>query len=282
MGRNEARRDQRHADQDQFHNVRMQLGRRGFEKVEKATIVMLGVGGVGSNLALGLSGCGFRRLTLIDEDTVSRRNLPLSDIFTARDVGEYKAEVVRRFLASKYGRRLEIRVYTVYSDKVPVQSITEPDMLFLGVDDPWSRFAITNLRVQANKPYVNLGFHGWEAAYMLVIPRKTACWACMWRPDDSRKVEKLKREGKCPEPEPNVPGAVTPASIQQLIGFAAGEAVKFFAGQGRLVQYYRFNVRTGDAERRFLDSADFLKPDQDCPVCAQEAEVDVSRIRRNN
>jgi molybdopterin-synthase adenylyltransferase len=259
----------------------MQLGRRSFAKVEKATIVEIGVGGLGSNLALSLAGCGFCHFTLVDGDTISRRNIPLSDIFTTRHLGEYKVEVVRRFLTEKYGRRVKVKAYPVYSDKVPVQAITEPDMLFLGVDDTWTRFGITNLRVQANKPYVNLGFHGWEAAYMLVIPRETACWACMWRPDDSRKVEKLKREGKCPEPEPNVPGAVTPASIQHLIGFAVGEAVKFFAGQGRLVQYYKFNVRTGEVEKRFLDSPDFLKPDHDCPICAQEAEVDVSRIRKD-
>jgi molybdopterin/thiamine biosynthesis adenylyltransferase len=176
---------------------------------------------------------------------------------------------------------LKLKIYPVYSDKVPAKVITEPDMLFLGVDDRWTRLAITNLRVQANKPYINLGFYGWEAAYMLVLPHRTACWACLWRPDDAEKVEKLKREGKCPEPEPNIPGAVTPASIQQLVGFAAGEAVKFFTGKGRLIQYYKFNVQTGESEKRFLDSPDFFKPDIDCPICGQRDEIDVSRIRRN-
>jgi molybdopterin/thiamine biosynthesis adenylyltransferase len=274
-------RTQRLEDEDQFLNVRMQLGRRGFGKVEKATLAMLGVGGLGSNLALSLAGSGFRCFTLVDGDTVSRRNVPLSDAFTTRDVEEYKVTAVRRSLTAKYGRRVKVSAYPVYSDKVPVQAITEPDMLFLGVDDRWTRLAITNLRVQANKPYVNIGFYGWEAAYMLVIPHKTACWACLWRPNDTKRVEKLKREGKCPEPEPNVPGAVTPASVQQLAGFAAGEAVKFFARQGRLVQYYKFNVRTGEVEKRFLDSPDFLKPDHDCPVCAQEADVDVSRFTKD-
>lgn len=240
----------------------------------------MGAGGLGSNLGLALAGSGFCHITLMDGDTVSQRNIPLSDIFTTYDVGECKADVVAHFLKAKYGKRLKMRIYNRYSDRVPVEAITEPDMLFLGVDDRWTRLAITNLRVQANKPYVNLGFYGWEAAYVLVIPHKTACWACLWRPGDSEKIEKLKRERKCPEPEPNVPGAVTPASIQQLIGFAAGEAVKYFTGLGRLIQYYKFNVQTGDCEKRFLDSPDFFKPDPDCPICRQEEEIDVSRIRR--
>jgi adenylyltransferase/sulfurtransferase len=219
---------------------------------------------------------------MMDGDTVSQRNIPLSDPFTARDIGEYKAEVVRRFLQEKYGRRLKLKIYPVYSDKVSIGAITEPDLLFLGVDDRWTRLAITNLRVQANKPYINLGFYGWEAAYMLVVPHETACWACLWRLDDTEEVEKLRREGKCPQPEPNVPGAVTPASIQHLVGFAAGEAIKYFTGLGRLVQYYKFNVQTGDCEKRFLDSPDFFKPDPDCPICRREEEIDVSRLRRSS
>jgi molybdopterin/thiamine biosynthesis adenylyltransferase len=265
-----------------FYNVRQQFGNDAFAKVERARIVEVGIGGIGSNLGSALAGSGFRHLSFMDGDTVSRRNVPLSDVFTTRDVGQYKAKVLADLLTAKYGKRLRLKIYNVYSDKVPVESLTEPDMLFLGVDDRWTRLTITSLRVQADKPYVNLGFYGWEAAYMLVIPHKTACWACLWRPDDAEKVEKLKREGKCPEPETNVPGAVSPASIQQLVGFAAGEAVKFFTGHGKLIQYYKFNVQTGDSEKRFLDSPNRFKPDPDCPICSRGEGIDVSRIRRNS
>lgn len=214
----------------------------------------------------------------MDGDEISERNIPLSSVFTLRDVGRYKVKVTEAFLRSKFGDRIDIESYSLFSDKARIEAMTGPEMLFLGVDDPWTRLSITNLRVEANKPYMNLGFYGWEASYMLVLPHRTACWACLWRPRDDERVQKLKREGKCPEPEPNVPGAVIPGTVQRLIGFAAGEAVKFFAGIGRLAQYYKFNTFTGDEDLRFLDSPRFFKPDPECPVCRREEEIDVSEI----
>ena len=280
MGRgNDRERKQQVEDTDSFYNIRLQLGRQNFRKVEKATLAFIGVGGINSNLVLALAGTGFRHFLLIDGDRVSRRNIALSNIFTQRDINSHKANVAEAFLRSKYGSRIEIETHSTYSDKVPFEMITEPDMLFLGVDDRWSRLAITNLRAEANKPYVNLGFYGWEASYMLVLPRKTACWACLWRPRDDERVLRLKREGKCPEPEPNVPGAVIPATVQRLIGFTAGETVKFFTGIGKLTQYYKFNTLTGHEELRFLDSPDFFKPDPTCPICHEEEEIDVSQIK---
>jgi hypothetical protein len=68
----------------------------------------------------------------------------------------------------------------------------------VGIGNPspelWTKLDITNIRVQAGKTYVNLGFFGWEASYMLIVPHKTACWACLFRPAESEKIEKLKRE----------------------------------------------------------------------------------------
>jgi len=277
MGRRRTEeRKQTIGDRDLFYNIRLQLGRESLKKVERARLVFIGTGGIGSNLALALSGTGFRRFILIDGDKISRRNIPLSNVFTQRNVGDYKVKVVEAFLRSKYGNRIEIRSHIQYSDKVPVEIVTEPDLLFLGVDDQWTRLAITNLRVEANRPYVNLGFYGWEASYMLVIPHRTACWACLWRPRDDERVLKLKREGRCPEPEPNLPGAVIPATVQRLIGFTAGETVKFFTGIGRLAQHYKFNTLTGQDEMRFLSSPDFFKPDPECPICHKEEEIDVS------
>ena len=238
---------------------------------------MAGVGSLGSNLAQALAGTGFRRLTLIDGDKVSLRNLPLSSIFTRRDEGRYKVEVVRDYLQAKYGSRLSLRTIPKYTDRAPRDLLTKPDLLVLGVDDRWTRLAVTNIRVEAGLPYVNLGFLGWEGEYMYVT-KGTACWACLWRPNEDEKVEKLKREGKCPQPEPNVPGAVTPAAVQHLVGFAAGEITKLVIEKGRLVQYYKFNVESGASDIRFLDSANAFRPDPKCPICQKEEEIDVSEI----
>jgi molybdopterin/thiamine biosynthesis adenylyltransferase len=263
-----------------FRNIQAQLGDKDFRKIEQATVVLVGAGGIGSNMAQALAGTGFSQLTLIDGDKVSVRNLPLSSVFTAKDVGRYKVKVVRDHLNAKYGTRMNLVAIPEYTDKVPTDLLTKPDLLVLGVDDRWTRLAVTNIRVEAGLPYVNLGFLGWEGEY-LHVTKGTACWACLWRPNDSEKVEKLKREGRCPEPEPNVPGAVTPAAVQHLIGFAVGEIAKIVTQRGRLVQYHKFNVETGASDTRFLDSPNAFRPDPTCPICSKEEEFDVSEFGKN-
>jgi molybdopterin/thiamine biosynthesis adenylyltransferase len=264
---------------DPFYNVKQALGRQGFRKIQRVTVAFVGNGGLGSNLALSLAGSGFRRFILIDGDTVSERNIPLSNAFTLKHVGKPKVYAVRSALEARFGEKLDIECYPTYSDKVPEEAITEPELLVLAVDDRWTKLAITSMRVDANKPYVHLGFLGWEASYMLVIPHKTACWACLFRPDDNKRVEKLKREGKCPEPDPNIPGAVTSGTIQRLIGFTANEIAKLFTGAENLAQYYSFDASTHNQLLRFLGSSHF-QPDPDCPICRRESEIDVADLER--
>jgi len=258
------------------------LGEEAIREVEKARITLVGCGGIGSNLALALAGTGFKNLTLVDGDTISSRNIPLSVPFTRQDVGREKVEVVRDMLKRKYGNRLNVRCYASYTDTIALKVLREPEMLVLGVDDRWTRLAVTNIRVQADKPYVNLGFFGWEASYMLVIPHKTACYACLFRPAEREKVEKLKREGKCPEPEPNIPGGTLPGTILRLVGITANGLVKFFTNKENLIQYYSFDVSTGGEEVRFLREPDHFKPDPQCPVCRQEELMDISSLNRTS
>ena len=257
------------SSRDPFYNVKLAVGRQGFSKIEGATVAFVGLGGIGSSLAPLLAGNGFRNFSFVDGDTVSERNVPLSSIFELKHVGKPKVFAVRSVLEARFGRRLSIECHPSYSVDVPEEVIKEPGLLVLSVDDRWTKLAITNMRIQASKPYVHLGFLGWEASYMLVIPHRTACWACLFRPDESERVEKLKREGKCPEPEPNVPGAVTPGTIQRLIGFAANEIMKFLAGSQNLVQYCSFDAKTHDQVVRFLGSSHF-RPDPECPICKRE------------
>lgn len=254
------------------------MGEEAIRKIETARIALVGCGGIGSNLALALAGTGFKNLTLIDGDTISGRNIPLSAPFTKRDIGRAKVEVLRDMLRRKYGRRLNMKCHASYTDAVALKVLTEPEMLVLGVDDRWTRLAVTSIRVQAAKPYVNLGFFGWEASYMLVIPHKTACYCCLFRPSEKEKVEKLKREGKCPEPEPNIPGGILPGTILRLVGIAASEIVKFVTDKENLIQYYGFDISTGREEIRFLNEPNYFKPDLQCPICMQEELTDISNL----
>ncbi len=260
---------------DIFYNVRLQLG-SVFAKVRTASIAIVGAGGIGSNLALALAGYGVGELIVIDGDTVSERNLPVATIFTRADIGKFKAKVVSDFVIRKYGSRVKVRHYPKYTSDVPLSLLSKPPLMVVGVDDRWSKLALTHIRVKTGKPYIVLGFEEWEANFLLVVPKKTACWACLWRPDEGEKVEELKREGKCPEPDPNVPGAVIPPTVMRLVGLASAQVLKLLMDEdvSKIVQYARFDIMSERQDIRFLNNP--LKPDPDCPICQEVSEVDVA------
>jgi molybdopterin/thiamine biosynthesis adenylyltransferase len=263
-----------------FYNVISQLGEEAFKKVERTRVALVGSGGIGSSIAPILAGTGFKHFTLIDGDKVSRRNIPLSAIFTNDDVGKYKVHVVEEFLNAKYPG-IHVRSYPTFSFRVRDSTLISADLVVIGVDDRWTKYSVSGTCLKAQRPYVILGFLAWEATYMLVIPRKTACWACLWRPADHERVERLKREGKCPELEPNVPGVTIPGLVQHLVGFAAQEILKFFTSKEKLVQYYRFNAISKEEDLRFLDSeSEYFKPDSECPLCSVKEEVDIAELGR--
>jgi molybdopterin/thiamine biosynthesis adenylyltransferase len=257
------------------------LGKEQVQKIEKATLVFVGTGTINSNLAVSLAGSGFKNFILIDGDKVSRRNIPLCDSFNLEDVGNYKVKVLKKFLRDKYGNRLNIKSYPVYVDRVPSTALSNVDMLVLGVDNNATRLFMSYYCMQKGMPMVNLGFWGWEASYMLCLPQRTACWACLFRPKKRKDVEEMKKARKCPEPEPNIPGGVIHGTVSRLIGIATNEITKYFLKKRRIVQYYAFHALTCEEDIRFLDSANYLKPDPDCPICRREEGIDVSKLKAN-
>ena len=263
---------------DEFYNIRLLLGDR-LREIEDKELVLVGVGTIGSNMALALAGNGFRKYTLIDGDRVCRRNIPLCDAFGLLDIGKYKVEVLREFLKRKYGNRIQVKTYHAYVDNVPIEELTRHDMLILGVDNDVTKLFVTYQRMRSEKPMVVVGFWGWEASYMLSIPRKTACWGCLFRPNSKAEIKRMKKAQKCPKPEPNVPGAVIRGTVGRVVGVAANQITKYLIGQGRIIQYYHFNALTEEQDVRFLDS-NFLRPDEKCPICKMEVELDAAELKR--
>ena len=60
---------------NEFSRTEMLIGTEGMNKLKNSTVVLFGVGGVGSHAAEALARCGVGRLILVDNDTVSLTNI---------------------------------------------------------------------------------------------------------------------------------------------------------------------------------------------------------------
>lgn len=76
------------------------LGREGVGRLEKARVLVFGVGGVGGYAVEALARAGIGTLGLVDADTVAESNLNRQIIATCDTVGQGKAEAARRRILS--------------------------------------------------------------------------------------------------------------------------------------------------------------------------------------
>lgn len=108
-----------------------EIGIEGQKKLQNASIVMVGAGGLGAAALPYLAAAGVGNITIIDHDTVALHNLHRQTIFCTDQVGQNKAEC-----AADYLRALnpDIHVFSSQTKLTPNASL--PDLFRQSMDHP--------------------------------------------------------------------------------------------------------------------------------------------------
>lgn len=80
---------------NEFSRTELLIGEKGLENLKNATVMVLGVGGVGSHCIEALARSGVGRLILVDNDKVSLTNINRQSIAYQSTVGEYKTKLMK-------------------------------------------------------------------------------------------------------------------------------------------------------------------------------------------
>ena len=76
-----------------------QIGEEGQQKLLDATVLIIGMGGLGSPAAMYLAAAGIGRIIISDFDQVEDSNLQRQIIHRIKDIGELKAFSAKRTIA---------------------------------------------------------------------------------------------------------------------------------------------------------------------------------------
>jgi tRNA dimethylallyltransferase len=101
-------------------------------QIERASVTLVGVGGVGSIVADGLIRLGVRNLTLIDKDTVDPSNMNRQLLYVAADCQKEKAEAAKEHLLEINPLAHITSLVTFYSDELLDEGT---DFVFDCIDD---------------------------------------------------------------------------------------------------------------------------------------------------
>lgn len=83
----------------EFSRTELMIGSEKMNILKSSTVIVLGVGGVGSHCIEALARGGVGKLILVDHDKVSVTNINRQSIAFHNTVGQYKTQVMRQMIA---------------------------------------------------------------------------------------------------------------------------------------------------------------------------------------
>ncbi|HEY3645263.1 MAG TPA: HesA/MoeB/ThiF family protein [Gammaproteobacteria bacterium] len=236
------------------HLALPEFGAPAQQALAAATVLVVGLGGLGSPAALYLAAAGIGRLLLNDFDKVDLSNLQRQVLYRDSDVGKPKtqaaAAALKRINPGPVFEPLEGRL----DEAALAQVIRRCDLVLDGSDNFGTRFAVNKACVAANKPLVSGAAIRYQGQLAVFDARDTAspCYACLYQ-EMGEELEDCQRNGVL-------------APLTGVIGsLMAVEALKLLSGVGRPVagKLLRYDALTGETRHTTINK------DPACPVCAR-------------
>ncbi|MEG0615083.1 MAG: tRNA threonylcarbamoyladenosine dehydratase, partial [Oscillospiraceae bacterium] len=113
---------------NEFSRTELLIGEKAMKKLSSASVIVFGVGGVGSYCVESLVRSGIGKIVLVDNDTVSLTNINRQLIATHKTVGKLKVDVAKE-------RILEINPTCVVETHTCFYSQDETDGIDLSAAD---------------------------------------------------------------------------------------------------------------------------------------------------
>lgn len=131
-----------------------QIGEAGQRKLLGSSVLIVGVGGLGSPAALYLAAAGVGRLGLVDADTVSLSNLQRQVLYSHHEIGQPKVFCAKERLQS-LSPSTSIDCYQTYLTPQNAEEIvSQYDIVVDGCDNYATRYLMDDTCTRLGKPYV--------------------------------------------------------------------------------------------------------------------------------
>ena len=196
-----------------------QIGYAGQQRLAAASVCIVGSGGLGSPIASRMAGMGVGRIRLVDRDVVELSNLHRQTLFAESDVGRVKVEAAaERLRAMNSGIRIDALPLSV-GEHNAADVVGGCDVVVDALDSVAARYALNRACVRAGIPFVTGAAVGVSGQAFTVVPRRSACYHCMFPRLDEDSMPTCSIEG------------VHPPILSIIGGIEASEAAKIVVGQ---------------------------------------------------
>ena len=109
-----------------------------YDGIPSTPILVVGAGGLGSEIVKNLALSGVRNMHLVDMDTIDYTNLNRQFMFREKDIGLYKADVVAEFVRKRCPG-VQITTYKNKVQDLPYSFYTQFPIIVGGLDNVEAR-----------------------------------------------------------------------------------------------------------------------------------------------
>lgn len=120
-------------EESELERVILLLGEDAVQRLARATVLVAGVGGVGSYAVEGLARSGVGHLILIDKDTVAPSNLNRQMMATYDTIGQGKCEAMKARVAS-YRKDCRVDCIQAFFDRESADLLKQADFAIDAID----------------------------------------------------------------------------------------------------------------------------------------------------
>ena len=240
------------------HLIMPEVGMEGQLKLKKASVLLVGAGGLGAPLGLYLAAAGIGRIGMVDFDVVDFTNLQRQVIHGTKDVG-------RKKLDSAFDSMRDINPFvqldrheTALSSENAFAIFRDYDYIVDGTDNFPTRYLVNDACVLLKKPNVYGSIFRFEGQATVFAYEGGPCYRCLY-------------------PEPPPPGLVPSCAEGGVLGILPGiigliqatETVKLILGigeplVGRLMLYDALGMKFRELK---------LRKNPECPICGDHRTI---------
>lgn len=233
-------------------------GANQWRRLRNGTVLIVGVGALGSAVSLALARSGVGRLILIDPDSVELSNLHRQLLHRTSSIGQPKVASAATFLRSRF----ESLVVETHPERLQPANLARhfrpADFVIDATDGVEAKFLLNDGAVLTGQPYSHAGILGFRGQTMTVWPGRSACYRCLFPvPPDPADVAGCQEAGVV-------------GGIAGVIGSAqAAEAIRVLLGESPILldRLLTYDGKTGNW--RLVT----LRRNLRCPLCGERPTI---------
>jgi adenylyltransferase/sulfurtransferase len=157
-----------------------QIGAEGQRSLKRATVMIAGLGGLGSISAYYMAAAGVGHLKIVDGDRVAAHNLNRQILHATVDIGRLKTDSAREKLTALNPLcHIESLAARIETDTVQAMA-SGCDLIIDGSDNLDTRRVLNRAALGRDIPFIFGGVDGFDGMVATFVPGRTACLECIF------------------------------------------------------------------------------------------------------